>query len=161
METTPILYEVPLLLEKAGVADYLLQRLGLQARRTPNWSSWERLVEEVRRDKPVVKVALVGKYVELHDAYMSVREALKHAALHLGVELDLAWVHSTELEKDRSWDELRQADGVVVPGGFGSRGIEGKIMAARYAPPGKSALPGACLGMQLMVIEFARYASTV
>ncbi|MEA4909028.1 MAG: CTP synthase [Chloroflexi bacterium] len=158
METTPILYEVPLLLEKAGVADYLLQRLGLQARRTPNWSSWERLVEEVRRDKPVVKVALVGKYVELHDAYMSVREALKHAALHLGVELDLAWVHSTELEKDRSWDELRQADGVVVPGGFGSRGIEGKIMAARYARQEKVPYLGLCLGMQLMVIEFARYA---
>jgi CTP synthase len=104
------------------------------------------LVEEVKVPKPQVKIALVGKYVELHDAYMSVREALKHAALHLGVELDLLWVHSTDLEKGRNWDMLRQADGIVVPGGFGSRGIEGKDPGRAFQPHGKSALPGSMPG---------------
>ncbi len=98
----------------------------------------------------------MGKYVELHDAYISVREALKHAALHLGVELDLSWVHSAELEKGRGWDVIEGADGIVVPGGFGSRGIEGKIQAARYARTNKVPYLGLCLGMQLMVVEFAR-----
>jgi CTP synthase len=113
-------------------------------------------VEEVRRPKPCLKVALVGKYVELHDAYMSVREALKHAALHLGVEIDLQWVHSAELEKGRSWDVVHGVDGIIVPGGFGSRGIEGKVQAARYARQNQVPYLGLCLGMQLMVVEFAR-----
>ena len=156
MITTPVLYEVPLLLEEDHVADYLLERLGLEARRQPDWHEWERLVAEVRRSKPVVNVALVGKYVELHDAYMSVREALKHAALALGIEVNINWVHSAELEKGRGWDVLEKADGIVVPGGFGSRGIEGKIQAARYAREHKIPYLGLCLGMQLMVIEFAR-----
>jgi CTP synthase len=156
MVTTPVLYEVPLLVEQAGVGDYLMNRLGLQPRTQPDWSQWKRLVGEVRRTKPVVKVAIVGKYVELHDAYISVREALKHAALHLGVELDLRWVHSAELEKDKGWDVIKEVDGIVVPGGFGSRGIEGKIMAAHHARTEKVPYLGLCLGMQLMVIEFAR-----
>jgi CTP synthase len=156
MVTAPVLYEVPLLLEENHVADYLLERLGLEARRQPDWREWERLVAEVRRSKPVVNVALVGKYVELHDAYMSVREALKHAALALGIEVNINWVHSAELEKGRGWDVLEKADGIVVPGGFGSRGIEGKIQAARYAREHKIPYLGLCLGMQLMVIEFAR-----
>jgi len=156
MVTTQILYEIPLLLEEARVGDYVLRRLGLEARRKPEWTQWERLIEEIRRPKPAVKVALVGKYVELHDAYISVREALKHAALHLGVELDLSWVHSAELEKGRGWDEIEKADGIVVPGGFGSRGIEGKIQAAHYARTHRLPYLGLCLGMQLMVIEFAR-----
>jgi len=156
MVTAPILYEVPLLLEEAGVGEYLLERLGLEARRQPDWTAWRRLVEEVRRPKPCLKVALVGKYVELHDAYMSVREALKHAALHLGVEIDLQWVHSAELEKGRSWDVVHSVDGIIVPGGFGSRGIEGKVQAARYARQNQVPYLGLCLGMQLMVVEFAR-----
>jgi CTP synthase len=114
-------------------------------------------VEEVRRPKPLVKVALVGKYVELHDAYMSVREALKHAALALGVEVEICWVHSSELEKGRGWEILRSVDGIVVPGGFGSRGTEGKIQAARYARENNVPYLGLCLGMQLMVVEFARH----
>lgn len=155
--TAQVLYEVPLILERFNLGEYLLQRLGLEARRTPDWSVWEHLVSEVRRPKPKVKVALVGKYVELHDAYFSVREALEHAALALGVEVEIAWVHSSDLEKDRSWEEIQQAHGILVPGGFGSRGIEGKIKVARYAR--EKAIPylGLCLGMQLMVIEFARY----
>jgi CTP synthase len=156
MVTTPILYEVPLILERAGVAGYILQRMGLEARREPDWSEWKALVEKVRAPKPEVKIALVGKYVELHDAYMSVREALKHAALRLGVELDIKWVHSAELEKSRGWEAINEVDGILVPGGFGSRGIEGKIQAARYARTNKVPYLGLCLGMQAMVIEFAR-----
>ena len=157
MVTTPVLYEVPLILERLGAGDYVLNRLGLQARQTPDWSGWERLIEKVKQPKPVVKVALVGKYVELHDAYISVREALKHAALYLGIEVELAWIHSAELEKGKSWDVLQSADGIIVPGGFGSRGTEGKIQAARYARENKVPYLGLCLGMQLMVIEFGRY----
>ena len=157
MVTADVLYEVPLLLEQLGVGDYLLERLGLQARQQPDWTAWEQLVAEVRRPKPRVKVALVGKYVELHDAYMSVREALKHAALATGVEVDIGWVHSSELEKGRGWEVVEAADGIIVPGGFGSRGTEGKIQAARYAREEKVPYLGLCLGMQLMVVEFARY----
>ncbi len=157
MMTTRILYEVPLLIEQAGVADYILEKLGLEARRQPDWSAWERLVEEVRRPKPPLKIALVGKYVELHDAYISVREALKHAALAQGVELEILWVHSADLEKGKGWDVLESAAGIVVPGGFGSRGTEGKIQAAKYAREQKIPYLGLCLGMQVMVIDFARH----
>jgi CTP synthase len=156
MVTTPILYEVPLKLEKAGVADYLLRRAGLEARRQPDWTSWEALVKKVAQPKPKIKVALVGKYVELHDAYMSVREALQHAGLAADVEVEILWVHSSELEKDRAWEEIQRADGILVPGGFGSRGIEGKLQAARYAREKQVPYLGLCLGMQLMVVDYAR-----
>ncbi len=157
MITTDILYEVPLLLERLEAGDYLMKRLGLQPRRKPVWQDWERLVGEVKRPKPVVNIALVGKYVELHDAYMSVREALTHAALSLGIEVEISWLHSSELEKNRGWGLVEKADGIVVPGGFGSRGTEGKILAARYARENKVPYLGLCLGMQLMVVEFARH----
>jgi CTP synthase len=157
MITTPILYEVPLRLDIAGVGEYLLERLGLTARREPDWIDWEHLVKEVRRDKPSVRIALVGKYVELHDAYMSVREALLHSALALGIEANIEWIHSAELEKGRGWELINEADGIIVPGGFGGRGIEGKIQAARYARENKIPYLGLCLGMQLMVIEFTRH----
>lgn len=158
MVTAPVVYEVPLLIEKAGVGDYIIERLKLEARRQPDWDDWERMVEKVRCQKPKVNIALVGKYVELHDAYMSVREALKHAGLAEDVEVEISWVHSSELEKDRGWEIIRQADGIIVPGGFGSRGIEGKIKAARYARENKVPYLGLCLGMQLMVVELARCA---
>jgi CTP synthase len=154
--TTPVLYEVPLTLERLDVGDYLLERLGLKARQTPNWDVWEHLVEEVKRPKSKLAIALVGKYVELHDAYMSVREAVKHAALSLGIEVDIAWVHSSELEKGRGYDVLESVGGIIVPGGFGSRGTEGKIRTARYARENQVPYLGLCLGMQLMVVEFAR-----
>jgi CTP synthase len=156
MVTTPVLYEIPLLLEKGNIGDYVVQRLGLESREKPDWHEWEYLVSQVNKDKPVVKIALVGKYVELHDAYLSVREAIKHAGLHLGVEIDLKWVHSAELEKGKGWDVLREADGIVVPGGFGSRGIEGKIQTAQYARENKIPYLGLCLGMQVIVVELAR-----
>lgn len=158
MATTPVLYEVPLTLERAGVGEYILERLKLEARRQPEWSDWERLVVEVRRSKPTVKVALVGKYVELHDAYLSVREALFHAGLSLGLEVEINWVHSAELEKGRGWEAVREAAGIIVPGGFGSRGIEGKIQTAHFAREQKIPYLGLCLGMQLMVVDLARQA---
>jgi len=157
MITTNVLYEVPILLEEAGVADFILSKLGLQARNSPDLASWKRLVRQVRKPKPAVKVALVGKYVELQDAYMSVREALKHAALQLGVEVEIEWVHSADLERGKHLDTIRQVHGILVPGGFGSRGIEGKIEAARIARTEKIPFLGLCLGMQLMVVEFGRY----
>lgn len=157
MQTTDVLYEVPLLLEKLGVGEYVLDKLGLQAQKKPHWAPWEKLVEEVRQpNKPVVKIALVGKYVELHDAYMSVREALKHAAMREEVELHIDWIHSADLEKGKGWEIVKGADGILVPGGFGSRGIEGKILAAKYARENNVPYLGLCLGMQLMCVEFAR-----
>jgi len=156
MVTTDVLYEVPLLVEQAGVADYVVKSLNLKATQTPDWKPWKKLVAEVRKPKPTVSVALVGKYVELHDAYMSVREALKHASLALGVEVEIGWVHSADLEKNKGWDILQNADAILVPGGFGSRGIEGKVMAARYARENNIPYLGLCLGMQVMCIEFAR-----
>ena len=155
--TAQVLYEVPLILEKFGIGDYLLQRLGLTARREPDWRDWERLVADVRRPKPTVHIALVGKYVELHDAYFSVREALEHAAIALGIEVQIDWLHSSDLEKGRGWEVIQSADGILVPGGFGSRGIEGKIKAIRYARENRVPYLGLCLGMQLMVIECARF----
>jgi len=156
MATADVLYEVPLILEKLGVGELVLQKIGLQARNQPDMKPWVKLVAEVRKPRPTVKIALVGKYVELQDAYMSVREALKHAALANSVEVEIEWVHSADLEKDRGWEIVRQADGILVPGGFGSRGIEGKILAARYAREKEVPYLGLCLGMQVMCIEFAR-----
>jgi CTP synthase len=155
--TASVLYEVPLVLERFGLGDFLLERFKLEPRRVPDWRDWERLVADVQRPKPKVNIALVGKYVELHDAYFSVREAIEHAALALGLEVEINWVHSSDLEKDRCWDVIHHADGILVPGGFGSRGIEGKIKAIRYARENKVPYLGLCLGMQLMVIEFARH----
>ncbi len=156
MMTTDVLYEVPLLLEKAKVADYLIEKLGLQATVKPDWGPWKKLVEAVKRPKPTVKIALVGKYVELKDAYMSVREAIQHAALSQGMEAEIEWVLSTDLEKGKGWEMVKSSDGIIVPGGFGSRGTEGKVQAAKYARENKVPYLGLCLGMQLMCIEFAR-----
>jgi CTP synthase len=155
--TTNVLYEVPLLLEREGLGEFVLGRLGLEARHRPDWTVWERLVAAERTRRPPVRIALVGKYVELKDAYMSVREAVRHAALAAGVEAEILWLHSADLEKGKGWKELESADGIIVPGGFGSRGIEGKIAAARYAREHEVPYLGLCLGMQTMVIEFARH----
>ncbi len=157
LTTSSTLYEVPLMLEREGLGDTIVRRLGLEPTRKPDWTSWEELVDRERTSRPAVRVALVGKYVELQDAYMSVRESLRHAALEAGVQVEIAWIHSAELEKGKGWEELKQADGIVVPGGFGSRGIEGKIMTARYAREHGVPYLGLCLGMQVMVVEFARH----
>jgi len=155
MITVPILYEVPLLLEQAGLGDLIVERMNLRAGQ-PDLADWQRMVEEIRRPKPCLPIAIVGKYVQLHDAYISVREALRHAALALGYDVDIRWVNSEELEKDRDWDKLEDVAGVVVPGGFGERGIEGKIAVARWARDRAVPYLGLCLGMQVMVIEAAR-----
>ena len=158
MVTSKNLYNVPLLLEENGIAEFILEKFGLQARCEPDWTEWKRLVAQVEKERPSVRIALVGKYVELHDAYISVRESLNHAALHLGVNVEIDWIHSSDLERGKYLDVVNAADGILVPGGFGSRGIEGKIMAARIARNEKIPYLGLCLGMQLMVVEFARHA---
>ena len=157
--TARSIYEVPLMLEEHGLADLIIEQLGLQKKsHQPNLTHWRSLVERLLRPaKPTVRIALVGKYVELQDAYMSVREALIHAALHHGHGLEIDWIHAEELEKGRGIDRLHPTDGIVVPGGFGYRGIEGKIMAAHFARQNNIPYFGLCLGMQVMCIEFARY----
>ncbi len=157
MVTMPVLYEIPLLLEKEQVGEYLLERFNLEPRKKPDLSGWETLVRETKKERPVVSIALVGKYVELHDAYLSVKEALNHAALSLGLELDLHWVQSSDLEKGNSHETLQNMNGILVPGGFGNRGIEGKINAANYARSSLTPYLGICLGMQLLCVEFGRY----
>lgn len=161
MVTTPVMYEVPLLLEKAGIADIVAKGLKLKKHKTPDLGSWEKVVEEAKKPRQHVKIALVGKYVELRDAYMSVKEALNHAAIHLGIDLDIDWIHSAKLEGENPdpvlWEKVKSAGGILVPGGFGKRGIEGKIKAISHAREEKIPYFGLCLGMQLMVVEFARH----
>lgn len=155
--TTDLLYDVPLALEDAGLGEYLIKKLDLKARaHTPKLDEWRAMIKRMRSPKHTVKIGIIGKYVELHDAYMSVKEAIFHAASSLESKLELKWIHSSELEKDRGWEQLAQLDGIVVPGGFGQRGIEGKILAARYAREQQLPYLGLCLGMQTMCIEFAR-----
>ncbi|HIE38270.1 MAG TPA: CTP synthase, partial [Anaerolineae bacterium] len=155
--TVPVLYEVPLVLEKAGLGSFIAERLGLETG-PPDLQEWRKMVEEIRRPKPRLPIAIVGKYVQLHDAYISVREALRHAALSLGYDVEIHWVSSEDLESDPRREPLESVAGVVVPGGFGYRGIEGKIAAARWARNQQVPYLGLCLGMQVMVIEAARRA---
>ena len=154
--TADLLYEIPLVLEQAHVADFLLERLKLEPKQPTKIQGWKTMVAELKRQKPSIKIGLVGKYVELHDAYLSVREALNHAALFYGVDVDLQWISSTAIEKDNIQDLLVGLDGILVPGGFGSRGVEGKILAAQYARENHIPYLGLCLGLQVMMIDFAR-----
>ena len=156
LPTVSTIYEIPLILEETGLGQLIVDRLGIKARRA-DLCQWRELVERIKTPREPVNIALVGKYVELNDAYFSVREALYHAALYHDRQLNLFWVHSEDLEKDGT-DALRTAQGIIVPGGFGIRGIEGMIRAAKYARENKIPYLGLCLGMQVMVIEFARYA---
>ena len=157
LPTVDTIYEVPLLLEEEGLGQLVVNKLGLKARK-PNLSQWQELVRRIKEPLEPVNIALVGKYVELQDAYFSVREALCHAAFYHNRCLDLHWVHSEELEKDGTDTLLRSAQGIIVPGGFGVRGIEGMVKAANYARNNEIPYLGLCLGMHVMVIELARYA---
>ncbi|MFC1993075.1 CTP synthase [Chloroflexota bacterium] len=157
MLTVSTIYEVPLVLEEQGLGQLIVDKLSLDAP-PPDLSQWQELVSRLQTPREPVNIALVGKYVELQDAYFSVREALSHAALNHDRDLNLLWIPSEALEKDDSETLLRSAQGIVVPGGFGIRGIEGMIKAATYARINKIPYLGLCLGMQVMVIEFARYA---
>jgi CTP synthase len=157
--TANSIYEVPLMLEDLGLGEYLVEKLGLKNEaHEPDLAEWRGLVARIHAEKPFVRIALVGKYVELHDAYLSVMESLSHAGWAVGVDVQIDWIDSQKLETD--WTEyeprLAVADGIVVPGGFGERGVEGKIRAARYARENKIPYLGLCLGLQVAVIEFAR-----
>jgi CTP synthase len=155
MVTTPLLYELPLLVQDAGLGDIVLERLGLEVG-APDLQEWRALVAEIKRPKPSLRIALVGKYVQLQDAYLSVREALHHAGVACGRDVEVVWINSEEMQKGRADEQLQGVSGVVVPGGFGYRGIEGKIRAAQYAREHGVPYLGLCLGMQMMVVEFAR-----
>ncbi len=154
--TASSIYEVPLTLEEAGLGDYLVERLRLNAQE-PDLTTWRRMLARIEAEKPAVRIALVGKYVALQDAYMSVREALFHASIALDHAVDIDWIDSEDLERGRGLERLEAADGIVVPGGFGYRGIEGKIVAARFAREQRTPYLGLCLGMQVMCIELARH----
>jgi CTP synthase len=155
--TVDSIYKVPLILADAGLDDFLVERLHLECKEA-DLKPWRELVSKIEHPKQPVKVGLVGKYVQLQDAYMSVKEALFHAGIANDIAIDIHWINSEELEKGRDLEALAQVDGIVVPGGFGYRGIEGKIVAARYAREHKVPYLGLCLGMQVMVIELARTA---
>jgi CTP synthase len=156
MTTVSNIYEVPLILEQAGLGEFIANRLNLPAAES-DLTEWRDLVERMNKPKEKISIALVGKYVKLTDSYISVREALRHAALCHDRDVDIIWVDSEELEKDGSDSLLRSAQGIVVPGGFGVRGIEGMEKAARYAREHELPYLGLCLGMHIMVIEYARH----
>ncbi|MHB1981257.1 MAG: CTP synthase [Sulfobacillus sp.] len=151
----PDIYQVPLVLEEAGLGRAVVERLGLPER-TPDFSDWTRAVLAPPVAEPAVKIALCGKYVALKDAYMSVTEALRHAGSFHGRRVELQWISAEDLERQDPARLLSEADGILVPGGFGSRGIEGKIRAVRYAREMAIPFLGLCLGMQCAVVEIAR-----
>jgi CTP synthase len=148
------IYQVPLLLEEAGLGDFIVQQLDITGR-PPDLQEWSELVARMDAPRPPVRVAVVGKYVQMPDAYMSVIEALRHAAVHHGAEVQVSWVNAEDLEGDVV-SALDGVDGVVVPGGFGHRGIEGKLAASRFARHHRVPYLGLCLGMQCAVIDVAR-----
>nr|WP_300167806.1 CTP synthase [uncultured Flavonifractor sp.] len=156
--TLPSLYEAPLMLEAAGLSSVVCRELGLQTP-PPDLSEWEALVERVKGLRSTVTIGLVGKYVQLHDAYLSVAEALRHAGYPLGARVDIRWIDSETVTAENCDQVLAGLDGILVPGGFGARGIEGMILAAQYAREHKLPYLGICLGMQVAVIEFARHAA--
>ena len=157
LPTVPTIYEVPLLLEEEGLGNLVVEKLGLRKGKA-DLTEWEALVRRLKQSREPVNIALVGKYVELKDAYFSVREALHHAALYHNRDLNITWVQSEDLEEGDVHTALRSAQGIIVPGGFGIRGIEGMVKAARYARTRNIPYFGLCLGMQVMAIEFARHA---
>ncbi len=155
--TADTIYEVPLQFEAAGLGDLVVRDLGLADSTTaPDLTAWSALVDLIKRPKPTLEVGLVGKYIELPDAYLSVAEALRHAAWANGVDVRIRWVNSETLTAETTAEALDGVAGVLVPGGFGHRGIEGKVLAAHYARERRIPYLGLCLGLQCAVIEFAR-----
>jgi CTP synthase len=150
------IYEVPLVLHEEGFDGYLCDLLGFDQQ--PDLTEWERLVERVEAATGTVRVGIIGKYVSLPDAYLSVVEALKHGGFHHGTQIDVDWIQAEEVEGLLAEGRLRDLDGIVIPGGFGERGSEGKIMAAGYAREHGIPCLGLCLGLQMMTIEYARNA---
>jgi len=154
------IYEVPLILEREGLANQAIELLQLE-QRNPDLTQWAELVDRLYHPAHRIEVAIVGKYVQLGDAYLSVVEALRHAAISIDSALHIRWVNSEELEEKGATDLLRGVDGVIVPGGFGPRGVDGKIDAIGYARQEKIPFLGLCLGMQCSVIEWARNVSVL
>ena len=154
--TLPNLYEAPLMLEAAHLSGIVCRELGIHAPE-PDLTEWRALVERIHHQSKAVKIGLVGKYVQLHDAYLSVAEALRHAGYALDARVEIEWIDSEALTEENHADVLSQVQGILVPGGFGSRGIEGMILAAKYAREHHVPYFGICLGMQIAVIEYARH----
>ncbi|MBR4760168.1 MAG: CTP synthase [Lachnospiraceae bacterium] len=154
--TLPNLYQAPVMLEEAGLSKVVLRGLNLEAGEC-DLTEWSHMLEKIQNQNGTVTIALVGKYVQLHDAYLSVVEALHHAGAWAGVNVKIKWVDSEKLETQDVAQELKDADGILIPGGFGNRGIEGMISAAEFARANKKPYLGICLGMQIAVIEFARH----
>jgi len=155
LETADNIYAVPLMIEESGLGDFIMNRLQLEAD-SPDLTEWHNIVSKCRLANEKLRIAIVGKYVELHDAYMSVKEAIAHAGIQQNQDVEIRWIHSGSLEKGKGIAELDELDGMIVGSGFGYRGIEGKIIAARYARENKVPYLGLCLGMQVMCIEYAR-----
>ena len=157
LPTVDTIYEVPLILEEAGLGKFLVDELGL-TNREPKMQEWQALVEQIKSPRPELAIGLVGKYVELHDAYMSVAESLRHAGWFHDVDIRIKWINSEALESmgEKYHELLEDVAGVVIPGGFGHRGIEGKIKAANFARTQQKPYLGLCLGLQVATIEFAR-----
>jgi CTP synthase len=149
------LYEVPLVLHEEGFDAVICRHLGLD-QVAPDLSEWERLVERVEQAARELRIGIIGKYVSLPDAYLSVVEALKHGGFHHGTRIEIEWIQAEDTEGLLAEGRLRDLDGIVIPGGFGERGVEGKIAAANYARENAIPCLGLCLGMQVMTIEFAR-----
>ncbi len=153
--TLPNLYEAPLMLEEANLSGIACRELGIDAP-APDLKEWKALVERIHHQSKTVRIGLVGKYVQLHDAYLSVAEALRHAGYALDAKVEIEWIDSETLTEENVGEALSALQGIIVPGGFGNRGIEGMILAARYAREHHVAYFGICLGMQIAVIEYAR-----
>lgn len=150
------IYEVPLALEEQNLAGVILQRLQVQDRK-PKLEAWKKLVEKIKNPKKTIRIAIAGKYTKLSDAYISVVESLKHAGYKHDAQIEIKWIASDEcVDMEKAKDALKDVDGLVVPGGFGVRGIEGKLNVIRYARENNIPFLGLCLGMQCAVIEFAR-----
>ncbi len=153
--TLPVLYEAPLMLEKSHLSDIVCRELGIDAPK-PELDSWVKLIERIKSREHTVTIGLVGKYIQLHDAYLSVAEALRHAGYALNTKVKIEWIDSGLLTEENVSESLAGLDGIIVPGGFGDRGISGMILAAKYARENHLPYFGICLGMQIAVIEFAR-----
>jgi CTP synthase len=154
MPTASSIYEVPLILEESGLGAYIARELGL--RHDPDLDEWEELVEQVRRPRRTLRIAVVGKYVELPDAYMSVIESITHAGLWHNVDPEIVWVNAETVTPEELARTLRTVSGIVVPGGFGARGTEGKIEASRWARENRIPYLGLCYGLHMAVIDVAR-----
>ena len=153
--TLPILYEAPLMLEAANLSSIVCRELHIEAP-MPDLTEWQNMIERIRHQSKTCRIALVGKYTQLHDAYLSVAEALRHAGYALDTRVEIEWIDSENLTGQNIESTFADAQGIIVPGGFGGRGIEGMILTAEYARKHHIPYFGICLGMQIAVIEYAR-----